>query len=153
MIALFDHLAYTPEACTAPGLASPEGETLEMRQDRAREVPDRTHLVLESAISLGLADPATTEERLQTLQQLLVPLVERERKRGPHLEADSQLRTDRQRDAKASLAVREASHIPGVQRYCHSIGALSFDEGRRIAHRIDFRFLRSATRLSFRISR
>ncbi len=68
MVALLHHPAYTQEACTASRLASPQGETLEVRKDAFRQILDRPYLVLEGAISLGLADPTTAKERLQILQ-------------------------------------------------------------------------------------
>lgn len=106
MVSLFDHPAYSREACTASRLASPQGEALKVRQDDSGEVSDRPRLVLEGAISLRLPDPAATEERLQILQQAQVSLVERQSERRPHLEACSQLRSDGQGDAEASLALR-----------------------------------------------
>jgi len=89
MVSLLDHPAYVCKACTALRLVSPQGETLKVGKDDSGEISDRTHLVLEGAVSLRLPDPTTTEERLQTFQQLQILLVERERKRGPHLEAGS----------------------------------------------------------------
>ena len=51
MMALLHHSAHMPEACTASGLASPQGEALEMRQDRGHEIAYSAHLILEGAIS------------------------------------------------------------------------------------------------------
>jgi hypothetical protein len=52
MISLFDHPADTGEACTASRLVSPQGVTLKMRQDLAREIFDRARLILEGTIGL-----------------------------------------------------------------------------------------------------
>src|SRR5271169_4712499 len=86
MVALLNHPAYVRKACTALRLISPQGEALEVRRDDSDEISDRPHLVLVGAISLRPPDPTATEERLQIFQQLQVLLIERERKRGPHLE-------------------------------------------------------------------
>src|SRR5204863_8380539 len=65
---------------------------------------------------------------------------------GPDFEPQSHLRSNLERDAKASLSFDQASHEPRIQRGC-SIGVPCSDEGRRIARRI------VAARHSFRISR
>jgi hypothetical protein len=76
MVSLFDHPAYLRKACTALRLASPQGETLEVRKDTSREISDRPRLVLEGAIAPRLTDPTTVKERLQILQKSQVLLVE-----------------------------------------------------------------------------
>ena len=155
MISLPDHLADEREAFEAPRLAPPEGISLEVRHDPDPEIRHRPGLELEGPVGLRLSDPAASEVRLQTREQRKVLLVQRKRERGANLHARAQLRPDGQRDAEASLALREAAHVPRVQRNWRFIGTLSCNEGRRIACRMSISraLARAAARLSFRISR
>jgi hypothetical protein len=47
MGSLLHHLAHTSEGCTALRLVPPQGEAFKVRQDRASDVIDRSHLKLE----------------------------------------------------------------------------------------------------------
>src|SRR5262245_34083264 len=112
MASLLDPPADPAEACKAPGLVSHKREAFKVWQDDVHEIPNRANLVLEGPISSGLAKPSAAKERLQILQQRQIPRVERQRERGPHLEASSQLRPEGKRDAEASLSLREARDVP-----------------------------------------
>src|SRR5436190_9604577 len=146
MAALFDHPADAREAVEASRLASHEREALEVRHDRVQQLAGRSRFELERAIRTRVADRATSEVRLQIREKYLVPLIERQRERGPDFEPQSHLRSNLEGDAEASLSFDQASHEPRIQRGC-SIGVPVCDEGRRIARRI------VAASLSFRISR
>ena len=64
MIALHDHPADARKRRKALRLAPSERVALEMRDDRIKQVVDRSRLKLEGAIGLRLADPPASEERL-----------------------------------------------------------------------------------------
>jgi hypothetical protein len=75
MVTLFDHPAHERKACTALRLVPSQGEAFKVRQDAPSEIPNRSHLELESAIAPGLANPTTTKECLQILRDPAVPLL------------------------------------------------------------------------------
>ena len=95
---------------------------------------------------LRLHEAVTRNHRCRTIDELLDLTFD-------WFETRTHFRVHTEGYAKAPLALSKACDKPRIQLRYSSIDALLFDEGRRIACHLNFRYFRSVTRLSFRISR
>src|SRR6266498_5304384 len=112
-----------------------------MRHHMPQELMRGSSLVLDGSIAARLSEPAASKERLQILQQGPILLVQREREQWPYFKSEPKPGPLAEGHAEASFAFGQAGHEPWIQRSV-SIGCLVFDEGRRIAHRMDSRLHR-----------
>jgi hypothetical protein len=137
MVALSDHPTYLREAGETRRLRSTKVVALEMRHDGVEQIAYRSGFVLEGPISARLPDPATSEKRLQIQQKRPVSLVQRQREGRARLKPGSQLGPHGERDAEASLSLREARDEPWIQRELELLRCpMLHSEGRRIACRL-----------------
>ena len=114
MIALFDHPADLGEAVEAPLLTTPEGVELKMRHDQIKQLRGRPALVLESAVTAGLSDRATSKVDLQIAEERSIPFVQRERERWAHLNARPELGSKREGNTEASFSLGQARDEPRI---------------------------------------